>query len=525
MKLRFAKTLSAVALSATLLTGCVDDLNREPFYDITSAKIYDDPANYKGVLAKIYGGYALTGNQGPAGRPDIAGIDEGFSNYLRIYWNLQELTTDAAVVAWNDPGLPNIHAMTWSSDNPWIKGMYYRIFYQIPLCNEFIRESSDDKLSDRGFSDAVKAEIRTMRAEVRLLRALSYWHALDLFGSVPFLTEADKPGSNLPRQAGKAEIFNYIESECKAIEGLLPAPKANEYGRADRAAVWTLLAKLYLNAKTYVNVERNSDCVEYCKRVINSNAYSLQPNFKHLFLTDNNTSPEVILPITFHGLRTQTWGGMTFLVHAPVGGRMKPAEFGINGGWFGYRTTQQYVAQFPDTNDRRYPFFTDGQKLNVDTLSLFNNGYAVAKFRNVNQAGQPGTDQTGNHCDTDYPMFRLADVYLMYAEAVKRGGAGGDEATALGYLNQLRTRAYGNASGNITSYDLDYILAERGRELIWEGHRRTDLIRFGKFTTGYNWAWKGGVKDGQDVADYRTIFPIPIDDMIANPNLKQNPGY
>ena len=124
-------------------------------------------------------------------------------------------------------------------------------------------------------------------------------------------------------------------------------------------------------------------------------------------------------------------------------------------------------------------------------------------------------------------MFRLADVYLMYAEAVLRGG-GGSTATALGYVNEIRARAYDGPSGNIdqNTLDLDFILDERARELLWECHRRTDLVRFGKFAnTDYLWQWKGGVKDGAAVSDNYNVYPIPSNDLGANPNLVQNAGY
>src|SRR5690606_4104966 len=136
--------------------------------------------------------------------------------------------------------------------------------------------------------------------------------------------------------------------------------------------------------------------------------------------------------------------------------------------------------------------------------------------------GEPGSDPGKEFPDTDYPLFRLADVYLMYAEAVLRGGSGGNTATALQYINELRTRAYGKASRNITAagLTLDFILDERARELNWEACRRTDLIRFGKFTgSNYLWPWKGGVKDGRGVEDWRILYPLPASDVTANPNL------
>ena len=119
-------------------------------------------------------------------------------------------------------------------------------------------------------------------------------------------------------------------------------------------------------------------------------------------------------------------------------------------------------------------------------------------------------------------------MYLIYAESVLRGGTGGDAVTALAYINNIRTRAYGSATGNVNSVALttDFILDERARELYWEGFRRTDLIRYGKFVEGtYLWPWKGGVKSGSAVASFRTIYPIPTTDLSSNANLKQNPGY
>jgi hypothetical protein len=130
------------------------------------------------------------------------------------------------------------------------------------------------------------------------------------------------------------------------------------------------------------------------------------------------------------------------------------------------------------------------------------------------------------YATTDFPLFRLAEMYLVYAEAVKRGGSGGDDATALRYINMLRTRAYGNTSGNVSALSLNDILDERGRELYWEAFRRSDLIRYGRFTSdAYVWPWKGGTKAGKGVEAFRALYPLPSADIIANPNLEQNTGY
>ncbi|GAB3165309.1 RagB/SusD family nutrient uptake outer membrane protein [Telluribacter humicola] len=514
--------IGALVCGLFLTQSCVEDLDRQPFIEVTSATVYRDPASYKQVLAKLYAGLAVSGQQGPAGQPDITGIDEGFSTYLRQYWQAQELPTDEAVIGWNDGSLRDFHDMDWTSNNEFLTAMYNRIYYQVTLCNEFIRETTDAKLAERGIN---LPEVKAYRAEARFLRALSYYHALDMFGNVPFVTENDAVGSALPPQISRADLFAYIESELKAIEADLVAPKQNEYGRADKAAAWTLLTKLYLNAETYIGQPKYTEAIENAKKVIGT-AYKLDPVYAHLFMADNHTSSEIIFPIVFDGNRTKTWGGMTFLVHAPVGGSMNPAEFGISGGWAGVRTTRNLVQKFPDVTgqaDNRAMFYTQGQTLEINDLFNFNDGYAVTKYTNVTSGGQKGSDIEGNFPDTDFPMLRLADVYLMYAEAVLRGGSGGDRATAIGYINQLRQRA---DAATVTDINLDFILDERARELYWEGHRRTDLIRFNRFVSGaYLWPWKGNVKEGQAVADYLRLYPIPASDIVANPNLKQNTGY
>lgn len=235
MKKRIIYT-AVILMSSFIITSCTGDLDLIPKYSESSAKVYNDADNYVNVLAKIYGGLVLSGNEGPAGNPDIADIDEGFSPYLRVYWNLQELPTDEAVCGWNDTGIPELNTMTWGSSNSFVKAMYSRLFFQITLCNEFIRESSQENMDRRGFSAEDQTRIAGYRAEARFLRALSWYHALDLFGNVPFMTEEDGIGSFTPEQTNRNDLFAYVESELLAIETDLLAPKTNEYARVDKAA-------------------------------------------------------------------------------------------------------------------------------------------------------------------------------------------------------------------------------------------------------------------------------------------------
>lgn len=511
----------AVILGALMFTSCVKDLDVTPKDPniVTSLTVYDSPAAYKQGLAKLYATFAVSGQQGPSGQPDIAGIDEGFSNYLRQYWNAQELSTDEAVMAWNDASIKDFHWQTWAPNDVFVTAIYSRIMYTAALCNEYIRATTDNK----------DAEIVKYHAEARFIRALAYYHAIDLFGNPPFVTEADSPGAFFPKQTTRAALFTYIETELKAIETVLGAPKF-EYARADQAAAWTLLAKLYLNAKVYTGQEKNAECATYCAKVIAA-GYTLTPKYANNFTADNNLSSEMIFPITSDGKNTQTYGGMTYLIHAAIGGSMPATQFGVGGGWGGIRTTSAFVNKFSDPSgatDKRAMFWTNGQKLEINDIGLFTDGYAITKYSNKTSTGAAAPNAHPDFVDTDYPLFRLADVYLMYAEAVMRGAATGNAATALGYINALRQRAYGNTNGNVTSAQmtLDFILDERARQLYWEGYRRTDLIRYGKFTGGtYLWPWKGKTAAGTSTEGFRDLYPIPSNDLGANPTLKQNPGY
>jgi len=529
MKNMIFKYLGITMVAVLVLSSCTKKLDRTPAYDVTSEVVYKNLAGYKSVLAKLYGGLALTGNSGPDGNGDISGIDEGFSSYLRQYWSAQELSTDEAVIGWNDATIRDFHFMTWSSSDVFLKALYNRIYFQITLANEFIRESSPSKLSDRGISGADATEIGYMHAEARFLRALSYYHAMDLFGNVPFVTEADPVGSFLPGQITRANLFTYIETELKDIETTLKAAKTNEYGRVDQAADWALLSRLYLNAEVYSGSPRYTDCITYCNKITAIPGYQLINNYRWLFLADNNATgtSEIIMPVTFDGNKTRTWGGTTFLVHAPIVGTMSPATHGVDFGWGGIRCTKQFYNIFAGpAGDQRANFYTSGQNIDINDISQQTDGYGVIKFRNVTSTGAAGSNVTW--VDTDYPMFRLGEIYLNYAEAVLRGGTGGTSAQALTYINKLRERAYGNVLGNVTAVDisLPFILNERAKELYYEGVRRTDLIRYNLFTTnGYLWAWKGNTLTGQAVGSFRNLYPIPSADLTANPNLHQNTGY
>ena len=523
------------------LSACLKDLDQEPIDpdSFTEKDVFKNVTEAKSALAKIYASLSLTGQKGPAGDGDIAGADEGSTGYTRVQFYLQVASTDEAIIRWSDAGVPDFHNMSWTPSNAFSNAYYNRLGQQIAFANSFI---------DNAQALASDPEVAYYIAEARFIRAYAYYNVIDAFGKAPLVTSSK--ADLKPAQNTRAELFNFVESELKDLEGKLKAARANEYGRVDVVAAQALLARLYLNAKVYIGQDKYTDCITYAKKVIAS-SYSLNTTdannngtaYDELFLADNNSNGaqnEFIFLASFDGLNTKTYGGTAFIIHGATGGNMNASSLGINDGWSGLTAPKEFVNKFEVSarnsnneptawKDKRAMFYTDGQTYeNTDLKDFTKSGYAITKFKNITSTGAAGKDPEKKFPDTDLPLIRLAEIYLTYAEAVLRGGTGGDRATALGYINQLRSRAYGNASGNIadSNLTLDFILDERARELYWEGLRRTDLIRYGKFTGGaYLWSFKGGAASGVAVPDYRNLYPIPQDALTANENLRQNTGY
>ncbi len=529
MKTKILQLCIAVLLIITSITSCVNDLDPKSLgpNSPTSATVYTTVSDYQSGLAKLYSAFAQSGQQGPSGNPDIINVDEGFANYLREFWNLQELPTDEAVYSWAEDGnIRPLHWQTWNSTNTFSNMMFTRIMLAVTYCNEFIRMTTG----------ATDPTIKTYHAEARFLRALAYYHGLDFYGSTPFVTEKDIPGAFLPPQTNPKDLFAYIEAELTAIESELGAPRF-QYGRADQAALWMLQAKLYLNAEVYLGSgnKKYTECITALNKVVQA-GYTLEPNYFLNFSADNNTSRELIFAFSYDGASTQSYGGTDYLINGEIGGSMTPANYGVSSAWAQNRVTPEFVGKFSNSNDHRASFYTNGQTLQIADVGDFTNGYAVTKFTNLTSTGgpAPSLSRGGNvaFTDTDFPIFRLADAYLMFAEAVVRGGSGSDAGTATTYLNNVIQRGYGNNSADHatltvgSSSDLDFILDERARELYWECTRRTDLIRYGLLTgSSYIWEWKGNVQSGTSTPSYLNLFPIPAVQMSSNPNLKQNTGY
>ena len=534
----------SLALLLPLATGCVSDLDVSPLDpNINTADVvYSKPENYKKGLFKIYSVLAMSGQDG-SGSSDIDGLDAGNAQFYRSMWNLQVGTTDECINSWPDPWVPEVNEMNWTAvGNESIEGTYQRAMFIVALANEYLSQTTDGNMSSRGIEESFFETVHGFRSEARFMRALSYFYLMDMYGNPPFITELNH--STAPGQIGREALFNWIEEELLAIKDLLPEAKtANYYGRADKGVVNALLSRMYLNAEVYTGSARWDDCIKVSKELINDGNFGLTEEYSHLFMADNNrpeVTKEIIFPIVYEATRTQTYGGMTFLIAASRGNDEVSVEnSGTKNGWSGNRALSNLVKKFAyknqdtpkadEINDKRGIFYDANRSIDIETSytkTFETEGWAVYKYTNLKSDDTPGSNDT--HPDTDIPLFRLAEVYLNYAEAVLRGGQGGSKTEALQLVNKLRERGYGSNLGNISESDLtlNFLLDERARELYWEGIRRTDLVRYGLFTSNkYVWQFKGGVKQGTGIEEFRNVYPIPSTDLSVNTSLEQNKGY
>lgn len=506
------------------LSSCLDDLNTEPLTDekLLPEKAWEDPAAYEQFLSKIYAGLALSGNEGPFGLPDLTADDQGEATFVRSYWNLQELCTDEVICSEDNESMRGLVFNQWNSNNKFVALTYTRIYLNIAYANEYLRETTDEKLAGRNVDGEMREKIAVFRNEARVLRALNYYFLMDLYANVPFIDENFPIGSSNVVQKDRSFFFPWIVSELEQTEGKLPPGDKQHYGMVSDAMVWMLLAKMYLNAEVYIGENKYSECLTYLNKVLGV-GFKIDLQYRNIFRADNEKATEIIFPIVYDGRKATSFGGTTYLIAAANRSDMNPGTtVGFSQAWSNIRARETLSNRF-ESNDQRALFWKTDRTLENTVWYDFTKGWSVVKYSNLTSEGKVGSNTS--HADTDFPLFRLADAYLMYAEAVLRGGQGGTKTQALSYINELRTRAEASA---ITDLDLtlDFILEERSRELYWEGHRRTDLIRYNMFTKNNKWPWKNGVYAGVSTIDDKyKIYPIPVSEITANTILKQNKGY
>lgn len=549
-------------LMGSLTTSCFGDLDTMPLDEtqLVGEKVYNTADGYTGVLAKCYSSLILTGQKGgDGGDGDLEGANEGYSGYVRLMFYLQELSTDDFIMPSSSNGLRKCLNLQWDASNASvIRWTYQRLYMTIAYCNELLRECTEDKLKSRGLWNQLGDECASYRAEARFIRAYCYATLCDMFGAVPYIDE-NTGVKDIPVQWSRKQIFEFAESELKNIDGDLKAPGANVYGRIDRVAAWFLLSRMYLNAQTWIGENHYNDALTYAKKVIDDNHYPLASDYRQIFLADNDQCKEIIWPLVQDGQRAQSSAGTNFYVKAFVNGPMNELyNTGIGSrGWGNVRAKTTLVDAFDaddvmfDTNDtwgnnkkdKRAQFMTALPNQVKETwdskdamTSTYTCGYGYIKWRNVTKEDQ--IPESGDaYTSIDFPLFRTGEAYLTAAEAILRG-ADGTKDEALKYVNEIRQRAYisgkyakdgvrSDVSGTIglNELTLDFLMSERQRELASELVRRTDLIRFGKFTKGYNWDWKNTERLGTDVDDHFQLFPIPQTEFSNNPLLKQNDGY
>ncbi len=531
MKLNIFKSFIPVAaLALTMnLTSCVNDLDVDPINPQQTMTLNPDA-----LFNKIYSSFCLTGQTGPNGNGDIADMDEGRSELFRMAWNLNELTTDEAHWVWlTDTGMDEMLHNSYGASAAFSIGLYYRLYFTVTLCNFYLEQVTGDD-----------AETLKRRAEVRFIRALQYYYIMDLYGNAAF-TEVVSP--ELAEYYKRNQFFSYIESELLACETEMAEAGQNTYGRVDKVAAWLLLSRLYLNAEVYNGTAQWDKAMEYAGKVINNGHYKLCTTGKNgysayqlLFLADNNENGaqvEAIFPVLFDGVNTKSYGGMNFLVLSTFSsGMSETVPSGTDNSWGKCTRVRKqlldkfYTGEAPQgstveemtaaANDDRALFYGKGFTASIEDETDANAGFACVKFRNVRSDGDNTSAIT--FVDADLFFMRVAEAYLTYAEAALRSGDPNGDAKEK--LNTLRARANA-APKNI--YTLDDVCDEWAREFWFEGRRRMDLVRFGKYAgqASYKWEWMGGTYEGAQISNHRSIFALPENDLANNSNLKQNQGY
>lgn len=513
---------AVVALSGLLATSC-NDLDQIPHAQSSAQEVFSTDEGCFSALTKIYASFITTG-QAKNGNNDIT--SNMGQDFLRCYINLQEAPTDEMASTWlSGDKMTDLTYMSWTNSDPWVSDAYYRLYYSIILTNNFLINTAASN----------SAKVNDYRYEARFLRALAYSYVLDLFGKGPFVDEKTGIGDYIPAAYTNKQLFSYIEDELKDVVNHLPSKDDVVYGRVSKGAAWALLARLYLNAEVYGAGDHYQDCINACDEVMKM-GYSLEPEYAKLFNADNHKrTNEIIMPFVVDAENTVTWGATTYLVCGAIGSSApSPSLYGAKSGWGNFRVRNEFYRLF-ETSDSRGMFYDNDSPSFSGPIDNQKEGQFGAKFTNLTDDGEAASNTASDGVNTDYPLIRLAEVILTKAEAILRiaekmpsssqeqqAAKQDKKEEARPLIKMIRDRAFGSDQNILDDQlSLAFILDERGRELWWECSRRTDLIRFGYFTSGsYLWQWKGGVLNGRGVDETYKTYPIPAEEQEANPNLK-----
>ncbi len=554
--------IQLLSLAAVSLIGCVNDLNTTPIDPNSSTSFNQDR-----MFTKCYACMALIGQSGPGSDSDVEDIDAGTSGFYRTIWYCNELSTDEAWWIWDEPEAKQLNQTNWTGTNTMIRAIYTRLNLNIKYCNHYLNYAKGDS-----------QEEQYRQAEVRFIRALHYYHLMDMYLYVPFSIEES---TEYPHFKPRHEIYAWLVDELKDLIDKLPAARVSDY-RVGKAAAQLLLARTYLNADIYnkynsawVANKTWDKALEMATAVINDNPqHSLVTEkittdsafvytaYQQLFMGDNHRKEiikESLLQIYQDGLYAQSHASSMMLVGAPRIAGM--TAWGIEAEWSSMRTSPTMVDKFLDPmgidrntalemkydeyempaklhDDRAilcsyapatgYTFSLKGDQDIGDTKYLFDS-WAALKFTGVySSAALPKLSprQSNDWPDTDIPLLRLAEAYMIQAEANFRSG---NVAGALDIINNV-IRARANADP-LPSLDEQTLLDEWSREFYYEGRRRIDLVRFGRFfgeaadVNRYHWEGRMAKNDGVQnyvtgTPEYMNWFPIPSEDKRSNPNYK-----
>ena len=571
MKLNISKFLMGAALVAMSgLASCTGDLDQMPKdpNQTTPGNFNENPRDYLAqVMAKCYSSLAVSGQGGPGGDADISGLDGGTSNWSRVIFMLNEFTTDEVNWIWPDVGVFDLCTNTWGSSNGNLYGAYGRFYTHIAVCNDFIRTVRDGSFN---LDADLQSEADQFILEARALRALSYYYVIDFFGNATYAWD-DMAYGEVPEQKTRTELFNLVVADLEDV--LENFRDSGVYGRVGKDGVEALLCRYYLNSEVFTGTPAYDKCWQHAQNIINRHSgggfqgSGLANDYLALFCGNNDMfmpggslkdQNEILWGIPFAYPYTQSYGGTMFILASSISAASMPTVlYGLNADWSCMHAREQFAEKFNfsggvSADPRTYLWCTEKQGFTItnDEFSTMTNGYAAIKFTNT-KANSDGTlprhtyvdpssgytynwaglaevnglpAQTNEFTDTDFPIIRLADVYLMAAECALRGA--GDRNTGLQYANIVRARA-GVEPWNAVEYNLNNMIDERARELYWENVRRTDLIRFGLFTgSAYTWNWKNNMPAGGSIPEYMNLFPIPSDIMATyGSKMTQNPGY
>lgn len=563
--------LAGAAIAATMAFGsCVGDLDLTPTdpRSLTPDQFASDPNGYLDqAIAGVYFQYATYGANGNA---SVQGFDGGMSTFQRAVFILEEVPTDEASWIPDDTDYGLFQYGIIPTSNVVVMGTYSRLFINIAMCNQFMQTVN------AGYFNLTTPELQAKADEyirqARILRAGAYWYAIDNFGNVPYADENVQMGSVAPQLStnfaeGRKMVY---ENVVKDLEDVVAWYKQNDpnnrppYGYVGLDAAESLLVKYYLNAEVYTGTPDWQKCYEHAEAVIsrlgkggfqnsglcNSYFQNFGANNKDFAIGGANAVNEIIWTIPQgqtsqdpSGLGLMSYANATFMCNAWIGDAPGDADFTISmkeynsgNGWKCLLARQEFVEKFtwnadysvsPDVRTAWWKTSKDG--FAIDNVSLNqsdwgSNGYLAVKYTNwaiddngdVDTAASPeATDQLGG----DYAMIRLAEIYLSAAEAALQGA--GSSAKALEYVNLIRERA---KLSPYTTINLDELQNERCRELYTECIRRSDLIRYGKWLSGYNWSWKYQVRNGTNYPDSFIVYPLPSTTCARN-GYTQNPNY